>query len=132
MRKTFECGHKGKGKRCNRCILERNQEEKNRVFREQRNNIYKTIGLNVGDIPENIAMKAYDIWNSLLNFKNADDFRKIKGWRKLTASTLKGFFVFDFGKKWRLVASYNHGLCKPVGFFSHQAYNLWLSKNVKG
>jgi len=135
MRKLFECGHRGKGKFCNRCKIEEKQRilEKSNLSvklmkKETRAFIYTTLGKRVGSIPEHIAYRAYSVWSNLLGSKS---IHKIQGWRKLTAKTLGQFVVFDFGKEWRLIASLNDDECHPIGLFSHQEYNNWLSKMVK-
>ncbi|MDQ6974886.1 MAG: hypothetical protein Q9M10_08360 [Mariprofundaceae bacterium] len=128
MRKLFDCGHKGKGRFCNRCKLEEKKRAEELARRKERDKIYTTIGQNVGSMPEAIAVKAFEVWENLLNSKSIHD---LEGWRKLSASTLNDFAVFDFGKGWRLIASLENDRCIPIHFFSHQDYNNWLKKNVK-
>jgi len=51
MKKLFDCGHKGKGKFCNRCRQELRKQREIEMNREARINRYKVIGRNPGDMP---------------------------------------------------------------------------------
>ena len=128
MKKLFDCGHKGKGKFCNRCRQELRKQREIEMNREARINRYKVIGRNPGDMPDTIASKAYEIWKQILEKGN---IYHLKGWRKLTDSTLHEYVVFNVGKQWRLIVKVMKSTCEPLCTLSHQEYDKWLSKGCR-
>jgi len=129
MRKLFPCGHKGKGKFCNRCKLEKARLDKELQQRSSRKDIYAMIGKKDGEIPRRIAEKAAPVWKSIEQTKK---LRNIEGLRPLNGGKLKGHYVVSLGKRWRLLAKIEAGIAMPVSVLSHAEYNQFLTQKVSG
>lgn len=118
MRKTFACGHTGKGKFCHRCAQAEQAREHKHKEKQYLVDKAQAVGLPVDHLPKEIQIKAIKIADQLLS---GTPYTSYKGSKRLVKRTVVSIPV---GRTYRMLCRDEDGKIVPVEVLSHEAYNI--------
>ncbi len=123
-RKTFQCGHKGFGQICHRClqseIPDLNQRSESRESSEKRNwrDSFDGDPIDLHSLPAYVVLKARNIMNGLQTCQN---YREFHG-KRLRHDRL--VISIPVTKNYRMLCIDKDGTLQPKQVMSHQDYNI--------
>lgn len=122
MKKTFPCGHRGKGKHCHRCVQEKERETREELAREKKREWRDSFDEDSVDLrkiqqDERLVRKARDIIRGIESGRPIADFqgKRMNHDRRVIS--------IPVGRNYRLICrDTDHG---PVvtEFVTHEEYN---------
>jgi hypothetical protein len=127
MKKTFPCGHKGKGAHCHRCVqIERAaqaQAEAARVKQEQaqaRKEAFSADFVDLKGLPQVVIDKARRVIADLGAGANWVEMGGVKLHKR------RGVIRFKLPQHYRLVCRMTAQGLVPLAVMTHEAYNNWV------
>jgi hypothetical protein len=117
-RKTFQCGHKGFGQICHRCLQE---EIKDRTHRAKKRNWCDSFDgdpIDLSRLPAYVVLKARNIMNGLQTCQN---YREFHG-KRLRHNRL--VISIPVIRNYRMLCIDRNGTLQPKQVISHEKYNI--------
>lgn len=129
MKKTFPCGHKGKGQYCHLCE-QKNRKMAQRVAarverREKEQSIRESLGIDIKGLPLKVAENAKCIMDRIAS---GEPYMRFRGKRLDEDRTIISIPVTGF---YRMVCKDVGGCLVPTHLLSHEDYNRVFKKITK-
>lgn len=117
-RKTFQCGHKGYGQICHRCLQEEKDEHEQKVKKQGWRDSFDGDLIDLHSLPNYVVLKARNIMNSLQDCHNYREF----GGKRLRHDR----FVISIPvtRNYRMLCIDRNGTLQPKQVISHEKYNV--------
>lgn len=123
MKKTFPCGHVGKGQYCHRCAQEKAAAEKVIQAKNSWNERLAAAPVELGHLPRKAAEKALGIIAGLRQGKPYLDY---KG-KRLVKMGQREMISIPVGWSYRLVCRAKNGEWEDLDVVTHEDYNNCLA-----
>lgn len=118
-KKTFACGHRGRGQYCHRCRQEEQQKEEARHQKRARAHHLASAPVPLDHLPEKVALKALKIMRMIESGSPYTDFRG----KRLRTMGLRHIISIPVGWSYRLICRETEGRLRFVEVISHETYN---------
>lgn len=129
MKKTFPCGHKGKGQYCHLCDQKKKKMAKKvvarTVRREKVQEIEDALGVDIKSVPLKVAERAKCVMDRI---SSGEPYMNFHGKRLDEDRTIISIPVTGF---YRMVCKDVGGEIVPIYLLSHEAYNRVYKKITK-
>ena len=117
-RKTFQCGHKGFGQICHRCIQSEIQDRTQRAKKQNWRDSFNCDPIDLSSLPAYVVLKARNIMNGLQTCQN---YREFHG-KRLRHDRL--VISIPVTRNYRMLCIDCGGTLQPKQVMSHQDYNV--------
>lgn len=117
MKKTFPCGHKGKGQYCHRCEESQRQEALKQIAKGHLIKQATATGMDLSNLPTEIVKKVIDMVTKL---REGVPYTSFKGSKRLVKRKVLSIPV---GRTYRMLCRDEGGKVIPVEVLTHEAYN---------
>jgi hypothetical protein len=122
-KKTFSCGHTGKGQYCHRCVQEEERQKKEAQAKNDWNSMLSGSPVRLDHLPKEVAKKTLRVMVDLNEGKTYQDF---KGKRMITMG-LREIVSVPIGRKYRLICKAGNGPPEYIEVITHEEYNNRLA-----
>lgn len=122
-KKTFKCGHIGKGQYCHRCVQEENQKRKAAQAKSEWNDQLSTSPIQLDHLPKKVAKKALFV---IMNLKKGKSIQYLRGKRMVTIGQRQVISI-PIGIHYRLICCDKNGSLAYIEVITHEEYNNRLS-----
>lgn len=121
MKKTFECGHKGRGTYCHRCAQESLAQQQKKAKRQEKHAAHAEDLVDLRGLPENVVKKARKLLSRVNNKAQLQEL----GGKKMRFSQKQEVQVFSvpIDRDYRLLCHFKSGTLEPIEVLSHEEYN---------
>ncbi len=117
-KKTFQCGHKGFGQICHRCLQEERNEYEKKTEKQDWRDSFDGDPIDLSSLPAYVVLKARNIINGLQTFQ---DYREFHGKRLRHDRLVVSIPVTN---NYRMLCIDRDGTLEPRQVISHQDYNV--------
>ena len=123
-KKTFACGHQGKGQYCHRCEAQRQQQAQKQQQRDDWQQRLAQAPCDLAGLPVDIATRGLDIMAQL---DRGADYRQLHG-KRLAPMGKREIISIPVGRRYRLLCREraDHSL-EYLELISHETYNNRLA-----
>ncbi len=122
-KKTFPCGHRGKGAFCHRCKQEEEIHQKKLKRKSAWNEKIKSSPIDLSHLPKKVAEKTLSIIEMISTGVN---YHSLKG-KRLVSMRQREVISIPVGWSYRLICFEKDGALNVVEVLSHEDYNNKLS-----
>jgi len=122
MRKTFPCGHRGRGQYCHRCQSEQTRRQQEKSKRENRSAELAAAPVDLSRVPVSVADRAIEV---IAQLQAGKPYMVLRG-KRLHRMGQRKIISVPVGKRWRLICRDSNGL-QFIEVISHETYNQRLS-----
>ncbi|PIR83885.1 hypothetical protein COU18_01880 [Candidatus Kaiserbacteria bacterium CG10_big_fil_rev_8_21_14_0_10_51_14] len=122
-KKTFRCGHRGKGQVCHRCQQEARQRQANAQTMAKWNEKVFSAPVRVDHLPKEIAEKTLQI---IAELKDGKPYLDFKG-KRMVVMGQRDVISIPIGKRYRLICRDLDGVFEYVEVITHETYNNRLT-----
>ncbi len=130
-KKTFACGHTGRGKYCHRCAEEERKKQKKQQEKERRRQQQQAwkeqlaaAPVELGHLPQKTAEKVLQIIGRLQ--RGETTYMELNG-KRLTTMGRRNIISIPIGWSWRLICEDSSKGLVFLEVLSHEAYNNKIS-----
>jgi hypothetical protein len=116
-KKMFQCGHKGYGQICHRCLQEEVIDDRQRAEKQSWRNSFSFDSIDLQSLPAHVILKARDIIDGL---QNRRDYREFRG-KRLRHD--RSVISIPVTRNYRMLCLDRDGLLQPQQVISHGDYN---------
>jgi hypothetical protein len=116
-KKIFQCGHKGLGQICHRCLQEDVIDDRQRAEKQSWRNSFSFDSIDLQNLPAHVILKARDIIDGL---QNCRDYREFRG-KRLRHD--RSVISIPVTRNYRMLCLDRDGLLQPQQVISHGDYN---------
>jgi hypothetical protein len=117
VKKTFPCGHTGKGKFCHRCAAEEAKRLSRKAEKVELREKLDASGVDLAGLPSHVALKAISI---ITGMRHGRDYNSFGGKR---FGPRRGIISNPVGYSYRMLCQDTGSEIKPVEVLSHAQYN---------
>jgi hypothetical protein len=117
-RKTFQCGHKGFGQICHRCLQEESQDRTQRAKKQNWRDSFDGDSIDLSSLPAYVVLKARNIMNGLQTCQN---YREFHG-KRLRHD--RSVISIPVTRNYRMLCLDLDGTLQPKQVISHGEYNV--------
>lgn len=132
MKKTFQCGHTGKGSFCHRCATERRVDllkqaatQELKSIQEEKRKAAAEAGVDLAGMPKQVINKSLEIINGL---KQGVPYTQYFGKRLVRRDMIS----IPIGRDYRMLCRDEAGGVTPLEVLSHEAYNRRVRAAMSG
>lgn len=122
-KKTFPCGHFGKGQYCHRCAAEESARKQARDDKQAWAARIEAAPISLGAIPKPIAERALKAMSDLDAGKSYLEFRG----KRLASMGQREVITIPIGQRYRLICLEQEGALRYLEVLSHEQYNNRLA-----
>ena len=122
-KKTFACGHIGKGKYCHRCAQEESRKRQVAQAKSDWDDRLATSPVPLAHLPKHVAEKALEVMENLQKGKT---YQELNG-KRLVTMRQRHVISVPIGRRYRLICDDESGPLKYIEVISHEEYNNRLS-----
>jgi len=122
-KRTFPCGHIGKGQYCHRCAEEEIQKQKGAKAKNDWNDRLAASPVQLEQLPKDVAEKTLQVITDITSGKSYLDF---KGKRMVTLGQRQVISI-PVGRRYRLICCDRRGPLEYIEVITHEAYNQRLT-----
>lgn len=119
MKKVFSCGHRGKGRVCQRCAQERGEQQVRAELRAERQALAERLNVRVGQFPNEVLVRAGDVLAQAQR-KGTRALRAC-GAKKINANS--ALLSVRIGRDHRMVFRTDHGSPQFLELLTHASYD---------
>ncbi|WP_221066712.1 DUF7682 family zinc-binding protein [Methylomagnum ishizawai] len=124
-KKTFSCGHSGKGRFCHRCASEEQRKHAMLQAKTQRIQRLSQAPIPLDDLPPEIAEKTLEMIAALQQGASYMDFMG----KRMKNMGQRHVISIPIGRRYRLICKEDNGQLEFIEAISHEEYNNRLSGN---
>ena len=116
-RKIFQCGHKGYGQICHRCLQAEVIDDRHRAEKRSWRDSFSLDSIDLHNLPTHVILKARNIIDGL---QNSRDYREFRG-KRLRHN--RSVISIPVTRNYRMLCLDRDGLLQPQQVISHGDYN---------
>jgi hypothetical protein len=117
-RKMFQCGHKGYGQICHRCLQEDVIDDRQKAEKQSWRNSFSFDSIDLQHLPAHVILKARNIIDGL---QASRDYREFRG-KRLRHD--RSVISIPVTRNYRMLCLDLDGLLQPQQVISHGDYNI--------
>ena len=122
-KRTFPCGHRGKGQYCHRCEEVSDARLKSKRVKENWGKTLSQAPISLDKLPRDIAIKSLRIIQGIETGKSLCEFRG----KRLVAMGQRGVISIPIARKYRMVCTDQGGMLEYLEVISHETYSNRIS-----
>lgn len=122
-KKTFPCGHRGRGAFCHRCAQEKQRRTQAAQARQARRDRLASSPVPLDRLPADVADRTLTVITQLEQGASSMEF----GGKRLTAMGQRNIVSIPIGLRHRLICREEEGVFHCLEAISHEEYNNRLS-----
>ena len=123
MKKTFPCGHRGKGAFCHRCKQKEDRHREAAQARAAWRRKLDAAPVALGHLPKEVAERALQVVEQL---ERGTPHMELQG-KRLSRMGQRHVVSVPIGQRYRLICKDRGGACVPVEVITHETYNNRLA-----
>ncbi len=116
-KKMFQCGHKGYGQICHRCLQDDVIDNRKRAEKQSWRNSFSFDAIDLQNLPAHVILKARSIIDGL---QSSRDYREFRG-KRLRHD--RSVISIPVTRNYRMLCLDRDGLLQPQQVISHGEYN---------
>ena len=122
-KKSFPCGHHGKGQFCHRCREEGRIKIESRRMKEKWNETLSMAPILLNNLPRDVVKKSLKVIQAI---ETGMSHMELKG-KRLVAMGQREVISIPIARKYRMVCTDKGGMLKYIEVISHETYNNRIS-----
>ncbi len=123
QRKSFPCGHAGKGKYCHRCAAAEAERQKVAQIKGDWQSRLRASPIPLDHLPKGVAENVLRVIEDL---KSGKPYEDLKGKRLITMGQ-RDVISIPIQRRYRLICRDREGKIEPIEAITHEVYNSRLS-----